>query len=52
MTAPDRHPDYDRLPPAIRAHVSAQEHLWMGAAAREHLIEDFCCPEPDEDPDE
>lgn len=48
---PAPHPAYHRLPTSIRAHVSAEEHLWMGERQRDRLMEEFCCPECDEELD-
>ena len=43
------HPEYDKLPEAIRGDVTEKEFAWMTDWQRERLTDDFCCPEPDEE---
>ena len=43
------HPDYESLPEAIRHDVTDEEFAWMTDEQRENVMDDFCCPEPEED---
>jgi len=43
------HPDYERLPEAIKAYISPKEYAWMSDEERRNLQEDMTMPEPQED---
>ena len=43
------HPDYDKLPEAIKMEISDEEFAWMNDERRAHIVDEFCCPEPEED---
>lgn len=45
----DHHPDYDKLPVAIQAHVSPKDYLWLDDDGKRNLIADFTLPEVGED---
>ncbi len=46
------HPEYEKLPEAIKAEISDKEFAWMLDSQRDRLMDDFCCPEPDNDDEE
>lgn len=41
------HPDYDKLPEAVKAYVTAKAYAWMTDPERQRLLDDMCYPEPD-----
>ena len=50
MTAANEtHPDYDRLPEAIKSVVTPKEFAWLGDEGRETILDDACYPDIEED---
>lgn len=42
---PNKHPDYDRQPAAIKQLVTEREWCWMGREQRQNLQEELTNPE-------
>lgn len=39
------HPDYEQLPPVIKALYTPEEHAWLGDEERARILERECYPE-------
>lgn len=49
MVKPFTHPDYEKLPEAIKAQVSEKEYAWLPESDRQRVVDEFTMPEATED---
>lgn len=46
---PFTHPDYEKLPEAIKAQVSEKEYAWLPESDRQRVVDEFTMPEATDD---